>query len=445
MLASFWNDFLASVVDQKDKNPLVYSLLEQLKPVSLKDKKITLSTPNQGTWALLQRRAPLVENFLSSYLNKKVDIEIIIRVPKKKQAPAAPLLQFEPNTDDAYHKAGISGKLTFDNFCVSSTNQVAYAASQAVAKDPGRSYNPLFLWGGVGVGKTHLSQAIAQKVLAHDPEKKVLFCPGDLFINELVEAIRGKSTQGFRKKYRRLDLLIVDDVQFIAGKNAVQDEFFHTFNSVVSAGGQIVLTSDRPPSEINKLADRLRSRFSGGLTVDIQPPDFELRTAILLIKAQEKNMEIDIDCAKVIAEQIADTRGLEGTLLTIYAQAVNSGRVVDLDLVEEFFSNSKKVNGPTKRLTAADVVKTICSYYDIKQSHLKSPTRTESLAFPRQVAMYLLRNELGLKYEEVAFILKRKDHTTVIHGENKISKMLMKDASFKLEVDKIVQALRQST
>ena len=444
MLGSFWNDFLASILAEKDKNPIIYSVLSQLKPVSLTEKKIVLSCTRQGTYHFVQKRAQLLESYLSEFMKKKVAIDVIVVAPRKRRADE-PLLQFEPTADDSYRRAGISGKHRFENFAVSPTNQVAYAASQAVANELGRSYNPLFLWGGVGVGKTHLTQAIAQTVLEKDQEKKVLFCPGDLFINELIESIRGKSTQSFRKKYRKLDLLVVDDVQFIAGKAAVQEEFFHTFNSVVSAGGQIVLTSDRPPVEINKLEDRLRSRFSGGLTVDIQEPDFELRTAILLIKAKEKSVEIDIDIARLIAEQVSDTRALEGTLLSIYAQTLQNKGIIDLDVVESFFSNKKIENGPRIKITSNDVVKAVCSYFDIRQSHLKSPVRTDAVALPRQIAMYILNKELRLKLDDVASILKRKDHTTIMHGVRKITNRVMKDSTFKKEVESIIQTLRQST
>lgn len=443
MFASFWNDFLTSIEGRKKENGIFYSIISQLKPVELSEKKIVLSCTSHGTYQYVRKRAPLLEGYLSTFMSKKIAIDVII-TPKKKTA-SSPLLQFEPSVDDAYRRAGISGKYVFDNFAVSSTNQVAYAASQAVSKGLGHSYNPLFLWGGVGVGKTHLAQAIAQRVLEQDQEKKALFCPGDLFLNELVESIRGRSTQGFRKKYRKLDLLIVDDVQFIAGKNAVQEEFFHTFNSVVLAGGQIVLTSDRPPTEIRNLEDRLRSRFSGGLTVDIQEPDFELRTAILLIKAREKKVEIDIEIAKLVAEQVSDTRALEGTLLSIYAKTLQNGGVIDLEVVEGFFSNKKLDSNPVKKIVPPDVIKAVCLYYDIRQSHLKSPIRTDAVALPRQVAMYILNKELRLKLDEVAYILRRKDHTTIMHGVKKITNRVMRDSSFRKEVDMIIRSLRQST
>ncbi len=443
MLASLWQDFLQFLSNKKDKSPIIFSIIKQLRLVKVEDQKIIISCDNQAFAYFLQKKVPLIEEYLSEYLNKKMQVEIVVKTRKKKVEE--PLLRFEPSIEDIYRKAGLVGKHNFDNFAVSSTNQVAYAASQAVSEAVGKAYNPLFLYGGVGVGKTHLAQAIARQVLEQNPEEKVFFCPGDQFTNELIESIREKSTQKFRRKYRKLKLLIVDDIQFIAGKNHIQEEFFHTFNAIVSYGGQVVLTSDRPPHEIRKLEDRLGSRFSGGLTVDIQLPDFELRTAILLIKAQEKNIEIDIEVARLIAEQVEDTRALEGTLLSIYARSLGGKERVDLETVEGFFTTLKSNNNGRRKINPSEIIKSVCSFYNINQSQLKSPLRAERMALPRQVAMYLLRQELGLKLEEVAYLLKRKDHTTILHGVGKISGMRARNPVFKEEVDNIIKSISSST
>ena len=439
MLSSFWTGFIDNIVDEKDKNPTLYSLVKQLKPIELTESKIVLGCDNAGFAMLLNKRAPLIEKRLSNYIGNKLRLEIVI-TPKKKRKEE-PLFKFEPSIEDVFSKARLINSFRFDNFAVSSSNQVAYAASQAVSKTPSEAYNPLFLYGGVGVGKTHLAQAVARKILETSPEKKVLFCPGDLFMNELIESIREKNTPRFRRKYRALDLLIVDDIQFISGKNTVQEEFFHTFNTIVSSGGQIILTSDRSPKEIKNLQDRLRSRFSGGLTVDIQAPDFELRTAILLIKAREKNIQIDIDLAKIISDQINDLRELEGTLLSIYARALTKDGKITIGIVESHFSHEK--DNDIRKFGPSDVIRSVCSYYNIKLSHIKGPGRSERVAVPRQVAMFLLRKELGLKYEEIAYILKRKDHTTIMYGVEKINSVLIKDSVFKQEVDRIINSLKQ--
>lgn len=442
LLSSYWEGFIKKLEEKEGKNSVLPSLLKQAKIVKISDDKITLSVVSEGAFDFLDKRTDKIEADFFDHSQKKAEIEFIIKAPTKKSA-AQPLLSFEPSIEDIFAKAGLNKKYNFDNFAVSTSNQVAYAAAQAVVKNPGSAYNPLFLYGGVGVGKTHIAQSVAKKILEEDRNKKIYFCPGDNFTNELIESIRERSTGKFRKKYRYLNLLIIDDIQFIAGKNAVQEEFFHTFNAIASSGGQIILTSDRPPSAIKNLEDRLHSRFLGGLTVDIQPPDFELRSAILLIKAKEKGINIDIEAVKIIAERITDCRGLEGTLLSIYAKVFGVKEQVDLEAVEVFFS--KENGGNKKRVSPTDVIKTVCSFYNIKQSHLKSPSRAASIAFYRQITMYLLQKELGLTLIETAETLNRKDHTTALHAKQKISNLLLHDPNLKKEIDMITQSLFQST
>ncbi|MCX7955562.1 MAG: chromosomal replication initiator protein DnaA [Patescibacteria group bacterium] len=446
LLSSFWSDFLTKLENYIDKSSVLFSIIKQTKLIEIKEEQIIIGCNSFGIKKFLEPKSKEIEEKIFLIFKKKLKVSFaIIESSKKtpKQAPA-PLLSFEPNLEDVFLKSGINKKYSFENFAVSPTNQVAYAAAQAVVNNLGTAYNPLFLYGGVGVGKTHLAQAVGKKILEKNKNKKVYFCPGDNFTNELIESIREKTTQKFRKKYRSLDLLIIDDIQFIAGKIHVQEEFFHTFNSIVSSGGQIILTSDKPPELIKNLEDRLRSRFSGGLIIDIQPPDFELRSAILLIKAKEKNINLDIEAAKIIAEKIEDSRALEGTLLSIYANILGKKDVVDLESVEDFFSKNKKQN-QNKKITPSEIIKSVANYYNVKISHLKSPERKESLVLPRQIAMYLLRKKLGLKLVEVAFELKRKDHTTVLHAEEKISKLIMKNPEFKKEIDDIIRSLNLST
>ena len=442
LLSAFWDGFIEKLEKSKQNNPVMYPLLKHANPIELTENKIIVSVNSPGAKDFLGKRAAKIESALFDHYQKKISIEFIISLPSKKKINP-PLFSFEPSIEDVFTKYGLSNKYSFDNFAVSSTNQVAYAASQAVVKNLGSAYNPLFLYGGVGVGKTHLAQSVAKKILESDKNKKIYFCPGDNFTNELIESIREKATPRFRRKYRYLSLLIVDDVQFIAGKEAVQEEFFHTFNSIASSGGQIILTSDRPPTAIKNLEDRLLSRFLGGLTVDIQPPDFELRSAILLIKAKEKNIEIEIEAAKIIAERVVDCRGLEGALLSIYAKVLGNKDKVDLEAVEMFFSQDD--GEKKKRVNPSEVIKTVCSFYNIKQSHLKSPSRAASISFYRQIAMYLLEKELGLTLSKVAETLNRKDHTTALHAKQKISNLILRDPNLKKEIDIITQSLFQST
>jgi chromosomal replication initiator protein len=442
LLSSFWEGFLEKLEKNKQNNPVMYPLLKHANPIELTENKIVVSVDSQGAKDFLSKRAAEIETALFGHSQKKLKIDFIIKPPAKKNV-SPPLFSFEPSVEDVFTRSGLNNKYNFNNFAVSSTNQVAYAACQAIVKNPGSAYNPLFLYGGVGVGKTHLAQSVAKKILEGDRNKKIYFCPGDNFTNELIESIREKSTPRFRRKYRYLSLLIVDDIQFIAGKEAVQEEFFHTFNSITSSGGQVILTADRPPAAIKNLEDRLLSRFLGGLTVDIQAPDFELRSAILLIKAQEKNINIDIEAAKIIAERVSDCRGLEGTLLSIYAKVLGTKDKVDLEAVEMFFSQE---NGEKKKkINPSEIIKTVCSFYNIKPSHLKGPSRAESIAFYRQIAMYLLEKELGLTLMATAEIVNRKDHTTALHAKNKIANLILRDPNFKKEIDIMTQSLFQST
>lgn len=442
LLSSFWQEFLEHLFQNKKRLPVLFSLLKQINPSEVTEDSLTLDCENQGIKIFLDKRISEIEKEIFLFSNKKIKVNLKIKEVHKKQADA-PLLSFEPSQEDVLVKCGIHGKHTFENFAVSESNQVAYAACQAVSNNLGSAYNPLFLHGGVGVGKTHLTHAVARKILEKDKEKKVFFCPGDRFTNELIESIQDHTTPRFRKKYRHLDLLIIDDIQFIAGKMSVQEEFFHTFNSIVPSGGQVILTSDRPPNEIKNLEDRLRSRFLGGLVVDIQTPGFELKTAVLLIKAREKNIEIDLEAAKIIAEQVADCRGLEGALLSIYAKILGFKDKIDLEVVESYFSEKNTIK--KHKVLPMDVVKTVCSFYGLRQSQIKSSSRTDSVAFPRQVIMYILRDRLNMKLEEIAYFLKKKDHTTIIHGSEKVGRLIMKDAVFKKDIDSILSTLTLST
>lgn len=327
---------------------------------------------------------------------------------------------------------------TFDTFAVSSSNEMAYTAAQAVAKSPGKAYNPLYIYGGVGVGKTHLIQAIAHIVFKDKPETGLIYCTGEEFTNEIIEAIRRKQTHQFKKKYRSAKLLLIDDVQFIAGKTTVQEEFFHTFNAIQQEGGQIVLASDQPPDEIDGLEARLRSRFEGGLTIDIQQPNFELRTAILLIKAKALNLSLNMEAAQLIAANIESARRLEGFLTRLATEIKLKNQSLSMELVQALLGKTGESNSETKPITRPkEVLKIISAHFNLKSPLLQGPRRLKTLVLPRHLAMYFLRVELQLPLEEIGEIFGGRDHTTVMHAVDKVTKKLSFSEDLRLELANI--------
>ncbi len=444
VVLAFWDTVLTALAQQPDSGMLL-QITKQAVPESLLDGVCLLNCPNTGVRMYLEPRKKRIEELLSQITGQPTTIQFQIKetapTKKKKQIieEPLPLVAFERSKEDSAHAAGLLPQLTLENFAVSSSNQIAYAAAIAVSRNPGTSYNPLFIYGGVGVGKTHLSQAIAHSLLQANPSKKVFFCTSEEFTNDLVELIREKNTNNFRKKYRELDMLIVDDVQFIAGKNYVQEEFYHTFNAIIKKGGQIILVSDRPPGEIKKLEDRLRSRFAGGLAIDIQKPDFELRTAILLIKAKARNIEIDFQTASVIAQKTADARELEGQLLRIYTNSLDHGGVITPETAGKEIE--RRDTTQASKITPPEVIRVVCSYYQVSPAALKKPGRKESIVLPRQIIMYILRMHLKLNLDDIAYMMKRKDHTTVMHATDKITNLMLTNPNFKEEIDRITQSL----
>lgn len=331
-------------------------------------------------------------------------------------------------------RAGLRNEYTFDTFAVSSTNEMAHAAAMAVSNQPGTAYNPLFIYGGVGVGKTHLMHAVGNNILKRLPDSKVLYCTGEDFTNEIVQAIQNKKSMVFKEKFRTVDILLIDDVQFIAGKNTVQEEFFHTFNSIAKRSGQIILTSDRPPAEISLLEDRLRSRFEAGLMVDIQQPSFELRTAILLIKSQANGVHIPMDLAQVIASRIDSARKLEGIIKRIKSEVELKHRQITPELIDELCKTEIEKSPQKLRVKPYDVIKTVADFYHLKQSALRGKVRVKSIVKARHIAMYFLKEELHLPYMEVGRWFSNRDHTSALHALRKVTSDIQKDPEFRQEV-----------
>ena len=425
------------------------TFIVKINPLPDNHQIIEIGCPNPFVSQTVENRYyGLIKESLDQATGKKNDLVFIVKqapegLVKKKTSPS-PLFEKpeeKPEVIEAINQVGLRADFNFDNFAVSSTNQMAYAAAQAVAKTPGKAYNPLFLYGGVGVGKTHLMQAIGNTILVKNPRTKLVYCTGEEFTNEIVEAIRKKTTDEFKKKYRTVKVLLVDDIQFIAGREKVQEEFFHTFNSLWRVGGQIVLTSDRSPSEIKKLEARLRSRFEGGLIVDIQPPDFALRTAILLIKAQQKGINLSIELAKLIASNITSTRSLEGFLAKIINEVQVKNIPLDSELITALLGAPNSQETPRRLVKPKEIISAVASHFNLKVSEVLGTRRLKKIAFARQVLMYLLRTELKLPLMEVGQILGGKDHTTIIHGVEKITKLLPQSEDLRVDIAGIKKRL----
>jgi chromosomal replication initiator protein len=337
---------------------------------------------------------------------------------------------------------GLRQDYTFESFAVSSSNEMAHAAATAVANNPGTSYNPLFLYGGVGVGKTHLIHAVAHHMLKNNPEAEIIYASGEQFTNEIVRAIKSHTTLQLKNKYRKTDLLLLDDIQFIAGKNSVQEEFFHTFNALTSINSQIILTSDRPPQEISLLEDRLRSRFEAGLMIDIQQPTFELRTAILLLKAQSNKLDIPIELAQKIASQVDSARRIEGIIKKIRSAVELQNLSLDSVLIDKILQSEIKQN-QQKIIKAKpqDIIKTVANHYRMKQSAVRGKRRSKELVKARHIAMYLLRNELQIPLEEIGQWFSGRDHSSVIHAVKKIEQDLILNQSIQQDVSAMKMSL----
>lgn len=439
-----WKKVLGEIETDVSKGQFI-TLFKPTMLLSFEEGVASIAAPSTMIIDLLQKRFyQIIKKTVDKYTN--MDTKIIF-VPKiinhisKENINIAPLLVLaeKKTTLTIGHLPRVRADYTFQTLAVSSTNQLAYVSATTVAKKIGTAYNPLFIYGPVGVGKTHIMQAIANEVYKNNPDKKIIYTTSEEFTNEVVEAIRSNDTARMKRKFRNIDLLIIDDVQFFAGKDRVQEELFHTFNILIDEGAQVVLSSDRPPSEIKKLEKRLSSRFAGGLTVDIEEADFELRCAILLIKAKKYNIDLSIEAAKKIAEKTHDSRELEGLLLKTITISSNKGNEITSDTVEDALNQKQR----EKYFFHPDeVIKNICSFYNIKETLIKGPKRDSFLVKARQIAMYILKNDLSLSFAEIGNILGGRDHTTIMYGVGKIEKLLL-DKKFSEEMLGIKSLLKK--
>jgi len=338
-------------------------------------------------------------------------------------------------------QGGLNPRYTFDTFIVGSSNQFAHAACRAVAEAPSRSYNPLFIYGGVGLGKTHLMHAVGQYVLQHDPGLKLTYISSERFMNEMINAVRYDKVLDFRERYRSVDVLLVDDIQFLAGKEGTQTEFFHTFNALYDSQKQIVLSSDHPPHEIPSLEERLRSRFEWGLTADIQSPDLETKVAILKKKAEAEAVPLPDNVAMYIAGKIkSNIRELEGSLIRLIAYASLTGQDISLPLAQEVLRNI--LDHDAKAVTIEIIQKFVADYYNLKMVDLKSRNNSKSVAMPRQIAMYLCKALTHASLPEIGRSFGGKHHSTVIHSIRKVEDLRKRDGDFNTLIGNFLEGFR---
>ena len=429
-LVQIWNKVLNEIKPRASEGNFG-TLLKPTQLISFTNGLATITAPSPIIINMLQERfVEDIKKLLEKHSDEKnVSVIFVPHIsplnPKKKHIDVSPLFneegsQAKNSPITIGHLPRVRAEYTFSNFAVSGSNQLAFVSATTVAKDLGKSYNPLFIYGPVGVGKTHLMHAIANEVYFKDPQRKIIYITSEEFTNEVVEAIRHNETAKMKKRFRSASLLLIDDIQFVEGKEKVQEELFHTFNILIDGGSQIVLSSDRPPQEIKKLEKRLSSRFAGGLTVDIGLPDFELKTAIVLIKAKKYGHEIPMDVAKFLSDNAQDTRSLEGLLLRTITQATTSNSEITLELAQ------KTLKGYTveknQHTHPDDVINFVCEYYRIKSTQLKGPKRDASLVKARHIAMYILKQDLKLTHKDIGGLLGGRDHTTIMHGVEKIEK-----------------------
>ncbi|MBN1405880.1 MAG: chromosomal replication initiator protein DnaA [Candidatus Omnitrophica bacterium] len=447
---NLWEIALKNI--KKEVSPQSYETwFLPIKQVSASEGTLTLEAPNVffKTW-LAEHYHDVIKKAISETAGREVDFQIttIQQAPdaeeqnKQKEKKGLGFLT-KPFERFIQHETRFNTRYTFDEFVVGPSNRFAQAACMAVAQSPAKAYNPLFIYGGVGLGKTHLMQAIGQHALGSSGKLKVTYISSEKFTNQLISAIQNRSTLKFREKYRNQDVLLIDDIHFIAGKESTQEEFFHTFNTLYDSHKQIVISSDRPPKEIHGLEKRLVSRFEWGLVADIQPPDFETRVAILKKKSEKEVVAVPDDVIVYVAERIkANIRELEGALIRIVAYSSLIGGTINVDMAKEVL---KEVVLEEKGDINIDLIqKNVSEFFNIAQSSMKTKKRTREFAFPRQIAMYLSREMTKCSFLEIGDKFGGRDHTTVIHAYEKIKKEVNNNKNTKQTTEQIVYNIKNA-
>lgn len=454
-LAEIWvrcKDKLKESFNEKVLNVWIKPIM----PLEVTDTYYKVAVKNDFFKTMLEENyAQVIEGVLAGIMSK--NIKLIIETMDNgssgseaaEEMPAVPAKReqqqlFNENTSvQQPDESNLNPKYVFETFVIGNSNRFAHAAAQAVANDPAHAYNPLFLYGGVGLGKTHLMHAIGNRIKQNNPSMKVLYTSSEKFTNEIINSIQNKTTEAFRQKYRNIDCLIIDDIQFLKGKEQTQVEFFHTFNALKDADKQIIISSDRPPREIETLEDRLRSRFDQGLTADIQTPDLETRMAILRTKAASDNIVLPTEVITLLATNIAtNIREIEGAYNKIVAYTSLMHMPITVETAQKVLSDMGN-DIKTRTITYEGIIKVVADHYNVKQDELFNKKRTQNIAFPRQVAMYLCRELADLSYPRIGELFGGRDHTTVIHAYEKISNFKNSNLAFQNELQEIIEILRQ--
>ncbi|MBF7096085.1 chromosomal replication initiator protein DnaA [Alkalibacter mobilis] len=448
-LQHLWNKTLEIIEDELTQVSFE-TWLKRIEPLSYNDNTIVLGVENDFTKGILEARyAILIGNSLKHVTGKNVSVDFVIPSSNKMENPS----QNNPspnsyNNDlssngvNLENSSNLNPKYTFDTFVIGESNRFAHAASVAVAEAPAQRYNPLFIYGGVGLGKTHLMHAIGHYTLEQWPNKKVVYVSCEKFTNDFIDSIQNKNNISFRNKYRNVDVLLIDDIQFIAGKEGTQEEFFHTFNALHDANKQIVISSDRPPKEIPTLEERLRSRFEWGLITDIQAPDLETRIAILKKKANTEKIDINNEVLGFIANKIqSNIRELEGALIRVNAFSRLTSQSISVDLAAEALKDIISAKKPD--IITVDLIKEVTAkYFNIEVEDFNLKKRTKSIAYPRQVAMYISRDMTDLSLPKIGEEFGGRDHSTVIHAVDKITKEMEENFDFKNLINRIMKDIR---
>lgn len=444
LIESKWDDILKFLISEYGITEVSYNTwLRPLKVYDVKDHVITILINDERIGPpsiniIRNKYELLLKVSIEEFMNEPYELKFILASQvDSMEKKAEPVIVKKSNTVPTF----LNPRYTFDTFVVGGNNEFARAAALAVAENPGEIYNPLFIYGGVGLGKTHLMHSIAHFVLNQNPDTKVLYVTSEKFTNDLIYAIQSKTTTQFREKYRSIDILLIDDIQFIIGKESTQEEFFHTFNTLHESKKQIIISSDRPPKEMLTLEDRLRSRFEHGLMADIQSPDYETRMAILKKKEELDGYKIDEEVLRYIATNIkSNIRELEGALTKIVAFSRLKKRELNVLLAEEALQDIISPN-EKKIITPALIVDVVAEHYNITATEIYSKDKSRNISYPRQIVMYLCRRLTDLSVTEIGKVLGNRDHSTVLHGYDKVLGDIENDASIHNTVDVLIKKI----